>query len=98
MKKLASGEKLKISEPEERTLLLEVLKFPDILEIVLATMHVHNLCEYLYKLVGAYTQFYQKCKVVGSEQENSRLLLSELTRQTMKSCFNLLGCGTLERI
>ncbi|CAD7952683.1 unnamed protein product [Amoebophrya sp. A25] len=89
---------LQISDPLERALLLEVLKFPDVLELVLTSMHVHNVCTYLYDLVGAYTQFYRDCKVVGSEQEKSRLLLIELTRQTMKTCFDLLGCGTLEKI
>ncbi|CAD7956665.1 unnamed protein product [Amoebophrya sp. A120] len=90
--------KLNITEPEERNLLLEILKFPDVLESVLHSLAVHNLCEFLYKVVNLYTAFYMKCKVVGHEEQDSRLLLIELTRRTMKSCFDLLGCGTLERI
>jgi arginyl-tRNA synthetase len=56
------------------------------------------LCEYLYTLSGMFTDFYTNCKVVGSEQEVSRLLLCEATAVIMRECFSLLGIKPLYRL
>ena len=93
-----SADQLSVSQKEERDLLLEVLRFPDVIENILKDLLIHQLCEYIYRLSGLFTSFYTKCKVVGAPEQNSRLLLTELTRRTMERCLNLLGCGTLERI
>ena len=45
-----------------------------------------------------FNQFYQECQVVGSPQEDSRLLLAEATALTMRTCFQLLGIHVLYRI
>lgn len=38
-----------------------------------------------------FNQFYTECQVVGSPEEESRLLLCEATARTMRACFHLLG-------
>lgn len=57
-----------------------------------------RITDYLYALSEAFNQFYQECKVVGSEQEGSRLLLSEATARVMRQCFELLGMTPLYKI
>eukprot|EP00887_Chlorella_sp_A99_P002749 scaffold6.g2749.t1 len=49
-------------------------------------------------LPGVFNQFYTECQVVGSPQEDSRLLLAEATAVVMRQCFHLLGITTLYRI
>jgi arginyl-tRNA synthetase len=58
----------------------------------------NRLTEYLYNLSEAFNAFYQECKVLGSEQEDSRLLLAEATARAMRQCFTLLGITPLYRI
>ena len=62
------------------------------------TPHRPRLTDYLYSLSEAFNQFYQECKVVGSEQEASRLLLCEATARVIRKCFQLLGITPLYRI
>ncbi|EER12926.1 arginyl-tRNA synthetase, putative [Perkinsus marinus ATCC 50983] len=45
-----------------------------------------------------FTAFYTECKVVGSDQERSRLLLCEATRRVLAQCFDILDITPLERI
>jgi len=57
-----------------------------------------RLCEYLYNLSEIFSSFYTECKVVGSEAEDSRLLLCEATGLVMRQCFDLLGITPLYKI
>lgn len=47
---------------------------------------------------GVFNQYYTECQVVGSEEEDSRLLLCEATAVIMRQCFHLLGITPLYRI
>ena len=47
---------------------------------------------------GVFNQFYTECQVVGSPEEDSRLLLAEATAVVMRQCFHLLGIKPLYRI
>jgi arginyl-tRNA synthetase len=58
----------------------------------------NRLTDYLYGLSETFTSFYTDCKVLGSEQEDSRLILVEATARIMRQCFKLLGITPLYRI
>lgn len=58
----------------------------------------NRLTDYLYSLSETFNGFYTECKVLGSEQEESRLLLVEATARVMRQCFSLLGITPLYRI
>lgn len=45
-----------------------------------------------------FNQFYTECQVIGSPEEDSRLLLCEATAVVMRQCFQLLGITPLYRI
>ena len=45
-----------------------------------------------------FNQFYTDCQVVGSPEEDSRLLLCEAAAVVMRQCFELLGIKVLYRI
>ena len=51
-------------------------------------------------MILQFTDFVTKCHVLNSEENvmKSRLLICLATKMVMKTCFSLLGIGTLERI
>jgi arginyl-tRNA synthetase len=58
----------------------------------------NRLTDYLYELSEKFTSFYVECKVLGSEQQASRLLLCEATAVVIRQVFTLLGITPLYRI
>lgn len=89
---------LKLGHPAERDLALKLLQFPDVIEGILSTLHLHQLTDYLWELSKIQSSFYKDCKVIGEPEQNSRLLLCEATRKILKQSFDLLGFEPLERI
>jgi arginyl-tRNA synthetase len=87
-----------IQHESEKNLVIHILKFPEVIEIVLFNLNIHLLCEYVYELSLMFTSFHRDCKVLGSEHEMSRLKICHVTKITMKKCFDLLGMETLEKL
>jgi len=52
----------------------------------------------LYEISVKMGEFYQQSKVIGSAEQNSRILLLEATRKVMKLLFDILGMRTIDRI
>ncbi|KAF8073007.1 Arginine--tRNA ligase [Scenedesmus sp. PABB004] len=95
---LAGGAGVELGHARERELALAIAKFPEAIEDMLEELMPNRLTDYLYFLSEAFTAFYTDCKVLGSDQEASRLLLVEATARTMRQCFKLLGITPLYRI
>jgi len=93
-----SASELKVEHPSERDLALKLLQFPDVIEAILANLHLHQLTDYLWELCNVLTTFYMKCKVLGEKEQSSRLLLCEATRKVLLQSFQLLGFTPLEKI
>lgn len=89
---------LEVKHPAERDLALKLLQFPDVIEAILADLHLHHLTDYLWELCNTLTTFYMKCKVLGEEAQSSRLLLCEATRKVLLKSFELLGFTPLDKI
>lgn len=89
---------LRVDHAAERDLALKVLQFPDVIEAILASLHLHQLTDYLWELCNTLTAFYTKCKVLNDPAQNSRLLLCEAARKVLAKSFFLLGFHPLERI
>ncbi|GAB3385839.1 arginine--tRNA ligase [Azotobacter armeniacus] len=88
---------LKIIEPLEHKLALELLRFEDIMLQVMRESLPHVLCGYLYGLATAFSRFYESCPVIAAEQvDGSRLKLCELTARTLKEGLELLGIEVVE--
>jgi len=87
-----------ISHEEERLLAIQIIKFQDALLTTLQDLAPSKLCEYLYTLCSTFNNFYAECKVIGGDNEESRIYLCERTLYTMKLTFSLLGIEPLERL
>ncbi|PWA78881.1 arginine-tRNA ligase [Artemisia annua] len=98
IEKLKNEAQIVLDEDEEHKLGLHLLRFAEAFEESCINFSPNVLCEYLYGLAEKFTDFYQECKVVGSPQESSRLLLCEATRVVMRNCLQILGITPLDRI
>lgn len=87
-----------LEHENERQLGLQLVRFPETVEDALLDLLPSTICEYLYALSESFTKFYSTCKVVGSEEETSRLLLCEATAVVMRKSFDLLGITPLYRL
>ncbi|MDO5309064.1 MAG: arginine--tRNA ligase [Planctomycetia bacterium] len=97
----ASGARsLELTEPEERALAFELLKFQGALESVTRDYRPNLLTAYLYDLANKYSAFFEKCPVLKAEEEikAKRLLLCDLTARTIAKGLELLGIQTVERM
>jgi arginyl-tRNA synthetase len=58
------------------------------------------LCAYLYDLAGRFTQFYEQCPILSSEDETKirRLALTKQTGDVLSNGLHLLGIGVAERM
>lgn len=92
---------IRIAQPAERSLALELLRFGSVVSEVLDTLSPHKLTGYLYELASAFTSFYEKCPVLKAEDEqtrNARLALSDLTARVLARGLDLLGIHAPERM
>ena len=89
---------LAITEPLEHALALQIARLQETLELVATTVMPHHLCSYLYDLASAFMRFYETCPVLGSDAEESRLLLCRRTAETLKTGLGLLGIETVDRM
>jgi arginyl-tRNA synthetase len=95
------GAAIRIAEPAERKLALELLDFGSAVLETGETLRPHRLCGYLYDLATAFTAFFETCPVLKAPDEatrDSRLALCELTARVLARGLNLLGIAAPERM
>ena len=85
----------KLTEPEERTLMLHLLHFPGTVAGAAQAREPHRLTTYAQELATAFHQFYHVCRIVGDDPAVSaaRLDLARATRIVLKNTLQLLGVG-----
>lgn len=89
---------LKLEQPAERALALELLRFPDMVQSVLQDLLPNKLTDYMWDLSNKFTGFYMECRVVDSPEMRSRLLLCKATKEVLAKCFYFLGIKPLEQM
>ena len=98
IEKLILSNEIKIVSNFERDLLVNLLRFNDIIEELLEDLTLNKLTDYLYDITVKFSEFYQNCDILNNEHTSSRLLIVEMTRRFMKLCFDLLGLVPVEKI
>lgn len=89
---------LKVTANQERALLIELLRLFEVLDQIHEDLDVSRLTKYTYSLCGEFTVFYSNCRVIGDENEDSRLALCQLTLKFLELAFHLIGIKALERL
>ena len=83
-----------LDTPEERSILVKLAWFPEILKDCERALSPHPLANYLLELAGLYHPFYEKRRVVDPaepETSRARLLLCAGTRDVIAEGLGLLG-------
>jgi arginyl-tRNA synthetase len=95
---LSRGVTIVLTDAAERGLALQLQSFADTMAMTLEDLYPFHICEYVYKLATAASDFVTKCRVLGSPEMESRVLLCHATCMAMHQCFDLLGIRHVKRI
>ena len=85
-------------ETEELSLLRTLYRFEDVIEEAGKNFAPNLLCNYLFDLSRKFNLFYAKYKIIGSDNEDFRILLTSAVSQVIKNGLNLLGIKSPERM
>lgn len=105
LEKIKQETVIELHHDKELKLAKVLIQFPDIIERILKDLHIHYLCEFLYQISTAFTEFYDSCYCIEKNKSgeivkinSSRVLLCEATAAVMSRCFDILGINTLQKI
>jgi arginyl-tRNA synthetase len=93
-----NGGQIVIEHASEKNLAVQLHSFADTIETALEDLFPYHICDYVYNLAIASSDFVTQCRVLGSPEMNSRLLLCHVTTMAMRQCFDLLGIRHVKRI
>lgn len=83
---------------EELSLLRSLVQYPELVLEAAEKFAPNLICNYLFDLAQKFNLFYQKHKIIGSDQQDFRLVLTTAIGITLKSGLNLLGIETVEKM
>lgn len=89
---------INLQTPEEIDLGLQLLQFNETITNFTAELLPHRLTEYLYHLAEKFHVFFHNCRVEGTAEQNSRVLLCEAVARVLAQGLNLLGLKPLEKM
>lgn len=90
--------KIVLDHPSEISLGIHLRRFGEMLEVLENDLLPNRLTDYLYELAEKFNIFFRDCRVVGSDEQNSRLVLCDLTAKILKQGLNILGLKTADRL
>jgi arginyl-tRNA synthetase len=97
-KQIAFDKEIILKHPTEIALALHLRQFSETLAHVEQELLPNRLTDYLYELAEKFHAFFRDCRVEGVPEEESRLLLCELTARVLSQGLHLLGLKTLDRM
>src|SRR3989338_2226342 len=89
---------ISLAHLSEIGLALHLSRFSEVLEVMARDLLPLRLTDYLYLLAEKFNAFFRDCRVQRSQEEESRLLLSELTERVLRQGLNILGLRTVDRM
>ncbi|PCI93614.1 arginine--tRNA ligase [Candidatus Aerophobetes bacterium] len=95
---LMKSAKISLSHPTELALGLHLCRFEESLMQIDRELLPNRLSDYLFQLAEKFHAFFRDCRVEGVPEEDSRLLLCELTARILKTGLHILGLKTLDRM
>ena len=95
---IADNTPIALEEPIEISLGLLICQFSEILDNCTRELLPNRLTDYLFRLAEKFHVFFHQCRVEGSTQQSSRLLLCEAVAQVLHQGILLLGLKPLDRM
>lgn len=75
----------------ERKLIKELSRFPEIVDKAYKESSPNLIANYCFEIAKTFSKFYQDCPIIGNEEEQFRLKLTDCFSQVMKNSLHLLG-------
>ena len=91
-------QRVDILDSFERNLAKKILEYKDTLQEAVHEMAPHKLANYLYELAQEFSRFYERCPVIGSDQEAERLKLIRAYFNTMQHGLDIFGINIPEEM
>jgi arginyl-tRNA synthetase len=82
----------------EQDLIRQIAKFPQVVEDCANKKRVHNITQYCQDLAGSFNKFYKSEQVIGSEVEDTRLILVDRAKTTIKNALDILGVSAPQKM
>ena len=95
---------LVINNPDsesELSLMLELTKLSEVMEVAFKETAPHKICKYVYDLSNALNHFYHETKILAEADEAKKkgyIALIELTKNVLVTCIDVLGIEAPERM
>lgn len=99
--KVTSNQILKPYSDAERKLMLELVKFSEVVELSFNSKSPNKICEYMYGLSNTFNKFYSTNRIITEEdleKQSSWVNLLSLTQSVLNICLDLLGLEPCERM
>jgi arginyl-tRNA synthetase len=90
--------RIALVDEAEVDLAMEVLSLTYVLSLVRRDLQLLPLCKWLRDLCVQFSTFVNQCRVLGSENEDSRLLVVHATASAMRHAMGLLGMQVVEKL
>ena len=85
----------------ELSLMLELTKRSEVMEVAFKETAPHKICKYVYDLSNALNHFYHETKILAEADEAKKkgyIALIELTKNVLVTCIDVLGIEAPERM
>ncbi|MBX7067188.1 MAG: arginine--tRNA ligase [Parachlamydiales bacterium] len=96
MEQVLKNHKIALQHPSEMALGMHLARFGEVIEIMARDLLPNRLTDYLYELAEKFNAFFRDCRVEGTPEEGSRLVLCELTAKVLKQGLEILGLETVD--
>ena len=80
-----------VPNENEKDLIRTIAKFPQVIEDCANKKRIHNITQYCQDLASAFNKFYKAEQVIGSDVEDTRLVLVDRAKTTLKNALDILG-------
>ena len=87
-----------VPDEAEQDLVRQIAKFPQVVEDCANKKRVHNITQYCQDLAGSFNKFYKTEQVIGSDVEDTRLILVDRAKTTIKNALDILGVSAPEKM
>lgn len=98
MEEVRKKHRIYLEHPSEFALALHLAQFGEALNQMTNDLLPNRLTDYLYTLAEKFNAFFRDCRVEGTVQQYSRLLLCEAAAGVLKQGLEILGLKTVDRM
>jgi len=98
---LGAGEMIAPTNDAERALMLELLRFPEVIDRAIALRAPNHVAEYAFTLAGTWNRFYDRCHILSEpdrDRQTSWLGLARWAEGTLEQLLELIGIEVPDRM